>query len=180
MKKHLTITLEWYGPYSREDAIIAAKKNFTDGLYLGIGKTKSQKSDKCLQYIGIASDLHDRISKRHYCLDQLTQKQIIYLGLVTSYEPPGKNNKSTKKSLDYAEWAHVYFLDPLLNEKKKFQPPPYPVSVLNKWWKTDFKTPRLKRPTNEMPDLIEFNGTEFGAKLVWFGSKVEKWTPSDF
>lgn len=41
--KHLTITVDWFGPYtSVEEAAAAAKEDFEDGLYLVAGKRKSQ------------------------------------------------------------------------------------------------------------------------------------------
>ncbi len=38
--KHLAVVVDWYGPYSPENALLAARKDYKSGLYIGIGKRR--------------------------------------------------------------------------------------------------------------------------------------------
>ena len=75
--------------------------------------------------------------------------------------------------LDLAEWAHIYFLQLPLNEKKKARPPDRPITVLNRWWKTDYETPIQKPPHPSWPNLIDFLDDGYDTRLVWFGKRQE-------
>lgn len=181
MNKHVAIVVDWYGPYSIENARKVAKEHFSAGLYCGIGKIKYQKSPSDLQYIGITKDLYSRIiDKKHPKLSLITQECDVWLGEVASFGIPGTKDKVTDTQLDLAEWLHSYFLQLPLNDKKTGSPPDTPATVFNRWWQKDFDTPRQKRPHKNWPDLIDFTGIEYGAKVVWNGTKIVKWHPSDF
>jgi hypothetical protein len=93
----------------------------------------------------------------------------IWLGEVISPRTPGKKMKVTDRMLDLAEWAHAYFLQLPLNDRKKATPPDFPITVYNRWWHSDLETPYLRRPHIDWPDIIDFLGMEYQAKLVWFG-----------
>ncbi len=172
MNNSTSIIIDWFGPYNHEDALSKSEQDYDDGLYMLIGKTKYQKTKNSLQYIGIAKDLSIRLKNNQSTIDQLSQKLIIWLGEISSYGVPGRKIKSINRCLDLAEWAHIYFLNLPLNQKKKSKPPDHPVTILNRWWRRDYKTPFIKRPHTDWPDLIDFIGTEFGARICWFGSKV--------
>ena len=73
--------------------------------------------------------------------------------------------------LDLSEWAHAYFLQLPHNNKKKATPPDRAITVYNRWWKRDFVTPYKRRPHNSWPDMIDYVGPDYDAKLVWFGGK---------
>ncbi len=62
----------------------------------------------------------------------------------------------------------IYFVKPALNKKKTMSPPKRPVTVLNRWWKTDFETPWVHRQHRDWPDLIDYLGPDLKAKVVWF------------
>lgn len=176
MKKHLAIVIDWYGPYSVKDALEAAKLDgFKGGLYVGTGKTLYARGDAKPQYIGLSKQLFSRL-KNHHKLPDINRNAQIWLGEVATAEPSGKNAKSTAASLDYAEWLHAYFLQLPLNEKKKKYAPIRAVTVLNRWWKTDYESPWVRRPRslNLWPDLIDFISTAYPAKIVWFGKKQER------
>lgn len=167
--KHLVTVLDWYGPYSYAEALIAAKSEFYDGMYLCIGKVKGQHGKKTIQYVGIAgTELKTRVSDNHHKLRLVTRERELWFGEIGSLGVPGQNAKKTNASLDFAEWALVYFLQPRLNNKKTKSPPKRPVTVLNRWWRKDFETPWIKRPHAHWPDLIDYLGQDVKAKVVWF------------
>jgi hypothetical protein len=169
--KHLVTVIDWYGPYSYKHALAVCKEDYAGGLYLCIGKLKGQRGKPRLQYIGIAgSDIGSRLRHPSHKVHSVTIEQEFWLGEVNSLGIPGKKLKKTNPSLDFAEWALVYFLNPGLNEKKIISPPNRPVTVLNRWWRPDYETPWIQRPHADLPDLIDYLGPEVRAKLVWFKS----------
>lgn len=166
--------IDWYGPYSPEDAAPAAF-DYNDGLYLAIGKGSYERSVN-LQYIGLASSLSRRLSNAHHKLGKVKTEVSIWLGEVSSPRTPGRKIKVTDRMLDLAEWAHIYFLELPLNEKKKVNPPDLPVVVYNRWWKKDGETRYERRPHADWPDLIDYSDGEANTRIVWFGGgqiKVE-------
>ena len=169
--KSVMAIVEWYGPYSHEDAQEAAL-DFEDGLYIAIGKRKYQRSLD-VQYIGLASSLRSRLSTDHHKLPQITRDLSLWLGEVTTPRSPGRKIKVTDRMLDLVEWAHIYFLQLPLNDRKKSNPPDHPITVYNRWWKSDYESQYKRRPHKNWPDLIDFAGSECEAKLVWFGKHQE-------
>ena len=168
--KHLMIAIDWYGPYSsKAEAASAASEWYDDGLYLAIGPHKTKKS---LKYIGLSKNLGVRLTRYHHKLDHMRIEEV-WLGEVVTAEPSGKKLKVTKATLDYAEWLHAYFLDLPWNNKKKTQAPFKPVTVLNRWWKTDLSTPRRNRPHPNWPNLIDHPRYNQPSRAVWFGRKQE-------
>ena len=165
--------LDWYGPYSLKEAQKDSKFNYNDGLYAVIGKLKNQRSPH-LQYLGIAKDLCTRLNSYQQIITNVTKdgtlyESAIWLGEVSSPRTPGRKVKVTDRMLDLAEWAHVYFLQLPLNKKKRKSPPNMSVVIYNRWWKRDFRTPFLRRPHREWPNLIDFVGSDCSAKVIWFG-----------
>ena len=78
--KHLMIAVNWYGPYlSVEAARAAAKLDYDHGLYLCLGKRPYQRRRE-LQYIGLAKQLHTRLSNGHHKLHAITREPQIWLG----------------------------------------------------------------------------------------------------
>ncbi|MDO9067908.1 MAG: hypothetical protein Q7W05_05575 [Deltaproteobacteria bacterium] len=169
--KHLAVVIDWYGPYtSSEEAIAAAKSDYNQGLYVGIGKRRYEHGSSKPQYIGLSKNLANRLES-HQKLPEITREIKLWLGEVATPEPSGSKNKKTTATLDYAEWLHAYFLQLPLNEKKKVSPPPRPLTVLNRWWKKDYVTPWVRRPHPLWPDLIDYIDPDLPAKVVWFGKK---------
>lgn len=172
--KSITAIIDWYGPYSLKEAQDDSKFYYEDGLYAVIGKLNDQEFTH-LQYIGIASDLSSRLNRGHHKIPDIgiscTRDPDIWLGEVGSPRSPGRKVKVTDRLLDLAEWAHIYFLQIPFNDKKKRTPPDKSIVVYNRWWKRDFKTPFLRRPHPEWPDLIDYLGPEYNAKMVWYGGK---------
>lgn len=176
--KHIALVVDWYGPYSYEGAQNASD-DFAAGLYMVFGKVKHQKVISIPQYIGVASSLKKRLTNNHHKIHEVTRDRKFWLGEIGSVGIPGPKRKVIDTRIDLAEWAHAYFLRLPLNEKKTYRAPDKPVTVLNRWWKIDYITKRQRRPHSQWPDLIEYPGKEFGAKLVWFGGRIEYWSSSD-
>ena len=170
MKPTLAL-VEWYGPYDLQ-AAVASAIDFDDGLYMVVGKCKRQRVAR-LQYVGLAKTLHGRLKGKHEKIATVCRDTEIWLGEVSSPRSPGRKIKVTDRMLDLVEWAHVFFLQLPLNEKKKKRPPDRDIIVYNRWWKTDQETARLKRPHRGWPDLIDHIGMGYDAKRVWFGVRQE-------
>ncbi|MGM0703875.1 MAG: hypothetical protein ACQEUG_15955 [Pseudomonadota bacterium] len=180
MQKALTAIIDWYGPYSVEEAKEAAKQDYDDGLYMIIGRRKWQRGTH-LQYIGLASNLYRRLHTTRYVQDQeeITEHEL-WLGEVASPRTPGSKIKVTDKMLDLAEWTHAYFLQLPLNDKKRKSPPDTPIVTYNRWWRTDYETLYVKRPHADWPDMIDFIGYGYEAKVVWFGGRQVRAPVEDF
>lgn len=175
--KHLAVVIDWYGPYSVAEALTASKRDgYSSGLYVGIGKLRYERGPSKPQYIGLSKNLKSRLAS-HHRLPAISRDVTLWLGEIATFEPPGKKRKAVTASLDYAEWLHAFFLQLPLNDKKTINPPRRPVTVLNRWWRTDYETPRVKRPHALWPDLIDFIGPEYSAKVVWFGKKLKRVKP---
>ncbi|GBE30159.1 MAG TPA: hypothetical protein ENH10_10380 [Bacteroidetes bacterium] len=165
-RKPIAVVINWFGPYSYRGAIHAARDDgYTDGLYLAIGRQKFDKKDR-VQYVGVSNNLYKRIKPIHPTLKLIDQKLILWLGEVASTGIPGKQIAGKSPALEMAEWAHVYFIDPILNDKKRMNPPSSPVTVINRWWHSDYETPWKRKPHADWPDMIDYWGKEFGARLV--------------
>ena len=175
--KTYTALIDWYGPYTLEEA--QAAPGYTDGLYMVIGKLKNKKRSH-LQYIGIAKDLNSRLNGNHHKIPEVTRDKVIWLGELASPRVAGQKVKVIDRLLDLAEWSHAYFLQLELNGKKTKSPPDCSIVVYNRWWKKENDSPCGKRPHREWPDLIDFVDDDHKAKLVWFGSKQKVDYPSEF
>lgn len=161
--------VNWFGPYRMHDAA-PASFDYDDGLYMVIGKCQYQRRAS-LQYMGLASSLSRRLNNTHPKLEQVKNDASIWLGEVESPRTPGRKMKVTDRMLDLIEWAHIYFLELPLNEKKKQNPPDGQVVVYNRWWKTDYETRFENRPHADWPDLIDYSKGEADTRVVWFGGK---------
>jgi hypothetical protein len=166
---HLVVGLDWYGPYNLENARRSAYEDYEGGLYLCSGKTKGQHH-RGLQYVGKSNKaLYTRLTENHHKLKLVTRDRKIWLGEIATGNVPGRKKHATPQSLQMAEWATAKFLNLPLNDKLRDNHPSRPVTVLNRWWKMDYDTPRLQRPHPDWPDLIDFLGPEYRARNVWFG-----------
>lgn len=178
--KHVAIVVDWFGPYgSVTEAAKVARSDYSAGLYVVVGKRKHQKSAACLQYVGIAKDLAARMYTSAGIKD-VTRDRRIWLGEVGSLGIPGKKTKVTDEQIALSEWAHAYFLQLPLNTKKRGRPPSRPVTIINRWWRVDYETPARQRPHKDWPDVIDYLGKAYGAKVAWFGNqRFKKWNPDD-
>jgi len=177
MSNHIAVVIDWFGPYKGiQEANKVAQNDFEGGLYLFIGRKKHQKSRPKLLYVGKSNDLSFRVNPNHHILPFISGYPLIWLGEIASYGIPGKVKVDL---IHQAEWAMIYFLQPLLNEKKAANPPNYPITVFNRWWKKDYETPRKQRPHLAWPDVIDFRGCYSGARIGWVDYSY-KYEPTDF
>jgi hypothetical protein len=140
--KHLMIAINWYGPYpDLNEARKHARHDYVHGLYLAIGKCKYERR-RALQYIGIGNSMHTGLTSRHHKLSLILRERTLWLGEIVTAEPSGKRLKATRATLDFAEWLHARFLRLPLNDKKTKALPPRSVTVFNRWFATDYETPR--------------------------------------
>jgi len=177
MKKHLMIAVNWYGPYgSLEEASEVAKEYWDGGLYAALGRSAQQKKHK-IQYIGIAKELHGRLrtSPKIKEIDDLS----LWLGQIATAEPSGRRMAITKPTLDFAEWLHVRFVRPSLNEKKTRGLPNRSVTILNRWWSRNDE-PYAIQPHRDWPNLIDFPDDVIPARAVWFGGKQRLFQAPDY
>ena len=173
------ISIDWFGPYTLDGAAEAAKSDYDHALYMCIGKRKYERTAK-LQYIGIGTNVTTRLKEDHHKLSHVTSERQMWLGEVSTAEPSGKKLKVTPATLDFAEWVYVRFLHPPLNVQKAVGLPPRSVTVLNRWFKTDYVTMRSNRPHPDWPDLLDYPDYGNPARLVWFGGKQKKFSAPDY
>ncbi len=182
--KHLMILVEWFGPYSSiAEACSAAKRSFDGGLYLAIGRKPYQRAVKRPQYVGIGNPLHTRMTPSHHKLSLLHPKGLeLWMGEVQTAEPSGHKSKVTAATLDHAEWLHARFMRLPLNEMKTKGRPQRSVSVLNRWYNTEFDGEKpQKRPHPDWPDFIDFLDDELPARAQWFNERKNRvCRPPDF
>lgn len=176
--KHLMIAVDWYGPYTLDQAYEAAKLTPGPGLYLCIGRCRYQRK-KQIQYVGIGKTVYTRLVPDHHKLKLVIHQRQIWLGIVSTAEPSGRKMKVTQAGLDYAEWLHARFLQLSLNEKKTKKAPPRSVTVLNRWFTLD-TTVRRNRPHPDWPDLIDYPSWEMPARTVWFGGRQRLFSAPDY
>lgn len=167
--KSTVALVNWYGPYSLDSAL-PSSFDYDDGLYMVIGR-KPYERNTSLQYMGLASSLSRRLNGYHHKLGEVTKNLELWIGEVSSPRTPGRKIKVTDRMLDLVEWAHVFFLQLPLNDKKKGSPPDLPITVYNRWWKTDYDTKYKNRPHADWPDLLDYIDSEYDTRLVWFGGK---------
>lgn len=179
MPKHLMIAVDWFGPYDLDEAREVAKSDYAHALYMCLGRRSYQRA-QMLQYIGIGQNVYTRLKADHHKLQEVTRERQLWLGEIATAEPSGKKLKVTRATLDYAEWLHARFLKLPLNEMKTKALPPRSVTVLNRWFKTDYETPRRKRPHPDWPDLIDYPGYNIPARMVWFGSRQQYFLAPDY
>ncbi|GEO85545.1 MULTISPECIES: hypothetical protein [Alphaproteobacteria] len=180
ISKHLMIAVNWYGPYWDLDEVRAeARANWNHGLYMCIGMRPYQRKVS-MQYIGIGGAVHTRMTHDHHKLREVTRERAIWLGDIATAEPSGKRLKATKTTLDYAEWVHARFMQLPLNEKKTKNLPSRSVTVLNRWFKTDYETLRKNRPHPDWPDLIDYPDYDMPARMIWFGGRQQYFHAPDY
>ncbi|WP_407117575.1 hypothetical protein [Bradyrhizobium sp. LMG 9283] len=177
-KKHLVVGVDWYGPYDLKTAHKVAKDYGKGGLYLCLGKLKGQHSRR-LQYVGKSNNgLASRLNEDHHKLSEVQRERKLWLGVVGTGGVPGKRKLLTPQALHLAEWAIAHFLDLRLNDRLRLRRPPEPVTVLSRWWHSDYETPHLHRPHPGWPDLIDYLGPYYRARLVWFGQRQKVIPPA--
>ena len=100
--KSIVALIEWYGPYSLDEARYAAF-DYDDGIYCALGKTAYQRASR-IQYVGLASNLRARINGSHHALPQITRDLELWLGEVVSPRTPGRKIK-TKSRTRASTWT---------------------------------------------------------------------------
>lgn len=178
-QKHLMIAVDWYGPYSLQDAKVAAEQFWGAGLYLAMGKCAYERR-LAIQYVGIGKAVHARLTEQHHKLKKITKERQVWLGEISTAEPSGRKIKVTQAGLDYAEWLHARFLKLPLNDKKTKSLPPRSVTVMNRWFRHDDWGARKNRPHPDWPDLIDFPAYGLPARAIWFGGRQRYFLAPDY
>ena len=174
-KKPIAAIVDWYGPYySQQEAAKCAKEDYEAGLYLIIGKKKYEHGESRLQYIGIADLLYGRLKGQHDKIPTVTRDQELWLGEIVSAWGSGRAR------LELVEWAYIYFLDIAQNLRKKRNPPPQEITIINRWWPKNFDSIRVKRPHRAWPDIIDYSIECEVATVGCLGGWVEKWNKENF
>jgi hypothetical protein len=171
--KHFVVGIDWYGPYSRKEAIKDAAEYNPRGLYMALGRLNRETVSKP-QYVGLSTSLSNRL-RNHANLEWIEANGTIdqiWLGYAATAEQSGRRSKSTPRTIDDAEWCHIYFMRPPVNTNRVLNPPQQNVTVLNRWWHADGR-PRMRRPNSQWPDLFDYMGLERRSRVVWFGGRVE-------
>jgi hypothetical protein len=132
MPNPIVVVADWFGPYRSLEKAKEALRDYGGGLYMLIGRKNGKgKHKKGIRYCGISDELSGRVNNTHSIIKSLDSRMlIIWFGEITCTQ---KSN-----ALGLVEWAHIYFLELPENKNKKKNPPSQPVTVLNRWWKTDY------------------------------------------
>lgn len=179
----IAVIVDWMGPFATvpDAQKVIRDLGFGEGLYLAIGSAKRKSG---LQYVGIASDLNNRVKPDHEKLSNIRQLSL-WVGEVASHavagRGPGRRRLRFSRTVSLAEWATAYFLKLPLNDQLRRKPPPDALVLVNRWFQHDFDTRRLQRPDPKWPDFIDYDGRGEGATIVWFGTRGRRTrlSPSD-
>lgn len=160
MSKHVTLIIEWKGPYSLEE--VNAVPAWGDGLYLATGKLK-QKQYEEIQYCGITEGSFSGRLNKHHKVHEINRNQKFWLGNVVYPE------KASRHFLETAESLIIYFWQPTLNERKKIYPPK-PVTLMSRWFKKDGSVRVRQHPLcKDLDDVLSWDGEYWraGNLSVW-------------
>lgn len=174
--KHVAVVIDWYGPYTLNEAETRAAEDFQGGLYLGIGRSGPFRgvfrSIRPL-YVGKSDgSIADRLNADHHKLRLIKSYRSIWLGDIISGGVPGRRRHSTPTEIRLGEWVIAHFMQLPLNERLRENPPDGNVTVLNRWFAGDETL--VDRPHSDWPDLIDYRGINSKTRLVWFGSRKMK------
>lgn len=150
MSQPIMITVNWYGPYEYDEV---TQEEWGNGLYLFHGKKKHQKSNSTILYCGITEQTFAQRFNRHHKLGEINRDLHIWRGHVTY---PTDIDSATLK---LAESILIYWWQPELNEKSKFNPPKHQITLVNKWYKKN-EEPRINQHSDikDIPDVLSFDG----------------------
>ncbi|OCH43724.1 hypothetical protein [Aliivibrio fischeri] len=160
MSEHVTIIVEWYGPYTYDD--IYDNPEWNNGLYLATGKRKHER-EASIQYCGITEGSFINRFKNHHKIPEITREQEFWLGEV-AYP-----SEVSRHYLEMAESMIVYFWQPTLNDRKKLSIP-RPITLINKWYKKDC-SPRYRQHTlcKDLADVLSWDG------YLWRSGNLQVW-----
>ena len=144
--KHFVVGIDWYGPYRstaeasarQVTAQAAANPDYkATGLYCAVGPLRDGGSGPV--YIGLSTDLGRRL-RSHKGLTEVEREigiEEMWLGYAATAEQSGRRAGKTPRTINDAEWCHIYFVQPRWNVSRMGKPPANPVTVLNRWWHAD-------------------------------------------
>jgi len=160
MTDHITVIVDWKGPYSVEQ--VSKNAQWGNGLYMFAGKRKYKKTNE-IQYCGITEGSFTGRFAQHHKLHEINRDLQIWLGSA-SYP-----QNASRHYLEMAEAIIVYFWQPALNEKKTVHAPK-PVSVISRWFKQD-GLPRMRQHPicKSIDDVLSWDGRLWrtGNLSVW-------------
>ena len=94
--KHFVVGVDWYGPYTRAQAVAEAREGGLGGLYLAIGRCGRQTVSRP-QYVGLSRNLAQRLQK-HHKLPLLRPDMQLWLGYPATAEQSGRRAKVTPRT----------------------------------------------------------------------------------
>lgn len=162
---HVAISVDWYGPYGSITEAQSKRRDYREGLYVAIGQKKIGDRERIL-YIGLSNNPAGRVGNNHPTLASIEGHFHLWLGEISSTGKPGARTGVRSTTLDLAESALIYGLQPVLNARKLL-PPTTEISVLSRWWKRDYETEILHRPHREWADIVDYRGGDYGIRLGW-------------
>ena len=178
--KHFVVGIDWYGPYRAQGDASARAVAQADaahwtptGLYCAVGPLRDGSGSGPI-YVGLSTDLGRRL-KTHKGLEEVEREigiEELWLGYAATAEQSGRRAGETPRTINDAEWCHIYFMQPRWNVSRMETPPAQPVTVLNRWWHVDGQ-PRERRPYASWPDLFDYMADIRPSRVVWFGGRVE-------
>ena len=178
--KHFVVGIDWYGPYRAQGDASARAVAQADaahwtptGLYCAVGPLRDGSGSGPI-YVGLSTDLGRRL-KTHKGLEEVEREigiEELWLGYAATAEQSGRRAGETPRTINDAEWCHIYFMQPRWNVSRMDAPPAQPVTVLNRWWHVDGQ-PRERRPYASWPDLFDYMADIRPSRVVWFGGRVE-------
>ena len=177
-----TLYVNWYGPFTHDEIIKAHGRNEEvvegqigptredlkgNGLYAFTGKKKGQRSDACLQYIGITErSFKARFAEPHNHWD-INREEKIWLGKVI-------NQEGVREPLENVESILVAFCQPPLNSKKLYLPN-FECAVISDFFKKNMEPYKaVGSIIREIPEIVIW---DCAAKKIRYTQKLLSYTP---
>ncbi len=122
------------------------------GLYLLAGRRKKKKAND-IHYCGKTVQPFRTRLKNHHKVYKIKKDLEIWLGKIVFPDKP------SDKDLKIAERILVYFWQPKLNEKLRYDPPPQPTNLISHWFTAD-GTPRRRQRAiyKDLHDVLCWDG----------------------
>ena len=149
----IAVIVEWFGPYKTLEALTGDVRldwqSTKRALYMALGRGNRYR------YIGLSTRSQSRIGPHHRKLNCRGNRSF-FVGEIITQGISGRRRQKTPSDLSLAEHALIRYLQPSLNERRKYKDPNDYVSIFSCFYShKDYETPT--DPLPKFPELLAFN-----------------------